>query len=114
MGFRVFDLFFPAAELPLPPGSDDLEPRRQRLKSQLKTDLVVPFAGRAVGDRVGLLFFGYLNLLFGDQRPGNGGSQQILVFIDRSRLEHRENKIAGEFVLQIFDIDLSRPRSSVL
>ena len=56
--------------------------------------------------RVGADFFGDLDLLLGDQRPGDGGAQQIDAFIERIGAEHGKDEIADEFLAQILDEDV--------
>ena len=46
-----------------------------------------------------------LNKAFGDQRPRDGGAQQIEPFIDRIGAEHWEDEVAHELFADVFDID---------
>ena len=57
--------------------------------------------------RVGTHLLGDLDLLLGDQGPGDGGAQQIDAFIDRIGAEHGEDEIADEFLAQVLDEDLA-------
>ena len=58
-----------------------------------------------MGDSVGTGLGGDLDLTFGDQRPRNGGAEEIDPFIDRIGAEHRKDEIADEFFPQVFDVD---------
>src|SRR5262249_36468273 len=40
---------------------------------------------------------------FRDQRPRDARPEKILVLVNRARLKHRKDKIAGEFFAKIFD-----------
>src|SRR5262249_25467403 len=53
----VFD-FFRAVHLPFADRSDNLQIRCQSLESNVKSDLIVPLAGTAVGDRLRLVLAG--------------------------------------------------------
>src|SRR4030095_6780208 len=39
------------------------------------------------------------------QRPRDAGAKEILIFVDRSSLNHREDEIAREFFLKVVNID---------
>ena len=80
-----------AGQIPFPPGRDHLDVGLERVIAQLEAHLVVALAGGAMGDGVGADFFGDLDLLLGDQGPGDGGAQQIDAFIDRIGAEHGED-----------------------
>ena len=56
--------------------------------------------------RVGADLFGDLDLPLGDQRPGDGGAEQVLALVKRVGPEHGEDEIAHEFLAQILDEDL--------
>ncbi len=59
-----------------------------------------------MGDGVGAGFLGDLDQPLGDQRPGNGGAEQVDAFIDGVGAEHREDEIADELLAHILDIDV--------
>ena len=104
-------------QIPFAPRRDDLDVGLQRVIGQLEADLVVALAGRAMGDRVGADLARDLDLALGDQRPGDRGAEQICALVKRVGAEHREDKIADEFLAQILDEDLldaqkSRPSSA--
>ena len=61
-----------------------------------------------MGHRIGAGLFGDLDLLLRDQRPRDGGAEQIDAFIERVGAEHREDVIADEFLAQILDEDVLR------
>ena len=60
-----------------------------------------------MGDRVDILALGDLDLALRDQRPGDGGAQQIAALIDRVGAEYREDIVAGKYLTKIFDIHLA-------
>ncbi len=70
------------AQVPFAPGRDDGHVGLQRIIAELEAHLVVALAGGAVDDRVGADLFGDLDLLLGDQRPGDGGAEQIVALVD--------------------------------
>ena len=95
-----------ALEVPLPPGRDHPDVRLQRVVAQLEAHLVVALAGRAVTDRIGADLPRNVDLGLGDQRPGDGGAEEILALIDRVGAEHREDVVAHELFAQILDKDV--------
>ena len=56
--------------------------------------------------RVGAVFSGQFHQPLGDQRPRDGGAEQVLPFINRIGAEHREDEIAHEFLAHILDMDI--------
>ena len=59
--------------------------------------------------RVGAHLFGDLDLPLRDQRPGDGGAQQILALIHRVGAEHRKHEVLDEGFPQVVDEDLLHP-----
>jgi hypothetical protein len=93
-------------EIPFAPRRDNFYLRSQGVVAELKSDLVVALAGRAVGDGLGAHLAGYLDLALGDQRARDRGAEQIGAFVERIRPKHRKNEIADELLAQIVDKDL--------
>ena len=93
-------------QVPFAPGRDHLDIGIEGIVGQLEPHLVVALAGGAVGDGVGAGLLGDLDLPLGDQRPGDGGAQQIQPLIQGVGAEHREDEVADEFLAQILDEDL--------
>ena len=79
---RVFDGVLARDDVPFAPRRDHRQMRRQRLVGQLETHLVVALAGAAVGQRVAAGGQRHFHLFLGQQRPRDGGAQQILVLVD--------------------------------
>ena len=104
----------PGVQVPLPPRSNHLDVGIQRIGAQLEPHLVVALAGCAVRDGVGAGFFRDFHQAPGDQRPGNGGAQQVFPFIQRIRAEHWQNVVPGECLLQVFDVDFLHAHRSRL
>jgi hypothetical protein len=92
----------------LPPRGDDLQLRRERGGGELEAHLIVAFARRAVRHGIGVFCASDLDHALCDQRAGNRGAEEILPFIDRARLDHREDEIACEFFSQIVDVAFAR------
>jgi len=97
-----------AGQVPFPPGRDDLDIGLEGIIAQLEAHLVVALAGGAMGDRIGAHLLGNLDLFLGDQRPGDGGAQQIDTLIDGVGPEHGKDEVADEFLAHIFDEDVLR------
>ena len=57
-------------------------------------------------DRIGANRARDLDLLLGDQRPGDRGAEQIEALVLRIGPEHREHVVAHEFVAQVLDEDV--------
>ena len=95
-------------QIPQPPGRDDLDGRVKCRDTQLEPDLIVALAGRAMGHGIGAGFLRDADQMFGNQRPGDRGAQEIKPLIKRIGPEHREHEIAHEFFAQIDDVDVLR------
>ncbi len=95
-------------QIPLAPGRDDLDVRLQRVIGELEAHLVVAFAGGAMGHRVGADLPCDLDLFFGDQRPGDGGAEQVEALVLRVGAEHRKHVVAHEFFAKVFDKNVLR------
>ena len=101
MRLGVVQAIFARLQRPFPPGSDDLQIRRQRLVGVLETDLVVALAGAAMGDRFGALLQRQFYLVLGDHRPRDRGAQQVLVLIDCAGTYRRIHVVAHELIAQV-------------
>ena len=93
-------------ELRVLPRRDDLQRRIERHVGQLEADLVVALAGGAVADGVGAGLVRDQHLVLGDQRPRDGGAEQVVRLVDRVRPQHREAVVLGELLAQVLDDDL--------
>ena len=71
--------------------------------------LIVAFARCAVRDGFGTVVTGDFDLFFSNQRPGNGGAQQVFPFVNGIGTKHREYIIAHTFFTQIFDHGMLNP-----
>ena len=100
------DQLLAALEGPLAPGGDDLDGRLQRVVGELEAHLVVALAGGAVTDGVGAGLPGDLDLLLGDQRPRDRGSEQIGALIEGVGAKHREHVVPDELLAQVLDEDV--------
>ena len=96
----------PGLEVPLPPGGDDMDVGLQGVVAELEPDLVIALAGGTMADGVRAGLAGDVDLLLGDQGPGDGGAQQVLALIDRVGPEHGEDVVADEFLAHVLDEDV--------
>src|SRR5690606_7747872 len=69
-------------QIPRAPGGEDFPARLERIGAQLETHLVVTLAGGTVGNGVGAGLVGDLDQALGNQRTGDGGTQQVFAFVD--------------------------------
>ena len=97
-------------QVPLAPRGDHFDAGLESVGTQLEAHLVVALAGSAVGNGIGTGFVGNLHQALGDQRAGNGGTQQVLPFIDGIGPEHREHVVAHELFAQVLNIDFLDPQ----
>ena len=104
--FGEGDQLFPAFEGPLAPRRDDFDRGLERVIGQLESHLVVALASGAVTDGVGASLAGNIDLRLGNQRPGDGGAEQIHALVKRVGAEHREHVVADELLAQILDEDV--------
>ncbi len=103
----VGDHFSPAGEFLaktlLTPRGDDLDTGGEGGGGEFKTNLVVPFTCRSVGDGIGSVFNRGADHAFGNAGAGDGGAEEVLPFIDGTGLDHGEDEIFGEGVFEISD-----------
>src|SRR5262249_34506766 len=102
--FGVSDGVFARIDVPLAPGSDDLQVRSNGLVGQLKADLIVAFAGAAVGKAVGPELQSQFRLALAQDRPRHRSAQQIGVLVYRSGPQRWPDVVADKFLAQVFDI----------
>ena len=110
MFFTVGHQRFTGAKLPLPPGGDDSDAGLEGIGTEFKTNLVIAFACRPVGDGIRAGVIGNFNQAFGDQRTGNGGAQQVFTLVNGVGPEHRKNKVLDKLFPQVFDENLPDPQ----
>ena len=56
-----------------------------------------------MADGIGVGLAGDFDLVLGDDRPGDAGAQQIIVFVNRVSAQHREAEFLGEFLAEVLD-----------
>ena len=103
VGGGVGEGVFPRADVPLAPGRDDREVRREGGVGHLEAHLVVALAGGAVGQGIGALGEGAAHLAVGEERTRQGGAQQIVVLVDGPRGERLEGVVADELLAEVLD-----------
>ena len=81
--------------------------RSKRFDRQLEADLIVAFAGRAVRDRLGALFFRHPGQRLGNDRAGHRSAEQIFSFVYCASFQGRPDILGDEFFPQIFHIDFA-------
>ena len=104
--FRKGDQLLAALEAPLAPGRDDPDRRLERIIAELEAHLVVAFAGGAVTHRVRARLACDVDLRLGDQRPCNGGPEQVHALVEGVGAEHGEHVVAYELLAQVLDEDV--------
>ena len=102
--FRVFDFFLTGFDVPLTPRSDDRHIGRKSLDRKLETNLIVSFAGAAMGNGVRLFLLRDFHNLLCDNRPRKGGSQQIFVLINCAGLHGGDDIVVYELLFHIQNI----------
>ncbi|KWV89437.1 hypothetical protein PFLmoz3_00859 [Pseudomonas fluorescens] len=104
--FSVIHQLFTGQQVPFTPRRNDFNAWLECVGTQFETYLVVTLAGGAVRNGVGARFVGDLDQALGDQRTCDGGTQQVLTFVDSVGAKHRENEIADELFAQVVNVDL--------
>jgi len=93
-------------QLPFAPRRDHLDVGLQRIIGEFEADLVVALAGRTVTDGIGAGLQREVDLMLGDQRPGDRGAEQVLALVQRIGAEHREDEILHELFAHVLDEDV--------
>ena len=101
---RVLDSVLARNDVPLAPRSDHRQMRSQRLIGQLKSHLIVALAGAAVRQRVAAGFQCDFHLAFGQQGPGDGGPQQILMFVLAAGADHLPQILGDKLFAHVRDV----------
>ena len=73
--FSVIEGIFARADFPFAPRGDHFDARIECHHGQLEADLVVPFAGCAVSNRLRPDFMRHIDEMFGYQRTGDGRAE---------------------------------------
>jgi hypothetical protein len=97
---------FPGVQIPFAPGRDDGDVGLERVGAELEAHLVIALARCSVGDGVGAGFLGDLHQPLGDQRPRDGGAEEVLAFVDGVGSEHGKYEVPRELLFQVLDVDL--------
>ncbi len=103
MRFSVIDLFASRFDIPFTPGCDYRDIRKKSVNTELKSDLIVAFAGTTVANGVRALFFSDLRNTLRDYRTRKSGAEQI-IFVLSARLYARKYVIGKEFLSQVFNL----------
>ncbi len=104
--FCIYNRILPRLNVPLAPGSNDLQLGRKRFVGELEADLIVAFAGAAMRDGVRAFGKRHFHLPFREQRPADGCTQQVLTFVHRAGLHEGPEIFSYEFASQVFDVAL--------
>src|SRR6266851_4520424 len=100
----VGDGVFAGSNVPLAPGSDDLQIGRDGFVGQFETHLVVAFAGATVGKTVGAELGRGCGLPLAEDGAGHGRPEQIGVFVDGAGAQRRPDVVAHKFFAQVLDV----------
>src|SRR5262249_39045879 len=100
---RVSNSILTGTDIPLTPGSNNLEIRCKSLVSQFEAHLIVAFSCAAMRQGVRTFCKSNLNLALGKQWPGDSSTQQVLTFVHGAGLHERPQIIGDEFTAQVFN-----------
>ena len=89
--------------MPFTPRRDYFHVGFEREIGQLEAYLIVALAGRAMGHGIGADLLRNLDLLFGNERPGDRGAEEDIGLRKAVGAEHRKHVVAHEFFAQILD-----------
>src|SRR5438874_2181023 len=83
-------------------------PRRtpSRETGRPSSDLIVPLAGATVGEGIGPLEEGDLNLVFGDERPRHRRAEKVLALVDAAGAQGGKDVVADELLAGVNDVGL--------
>jgi hypothetical protein len=112
--FCKFDQPGTAGQIPFPPGGDYFHFGIKSIIAKFEADLIVAFAGCAMGDSVGAGQLGNLDLALGNQRSGDRSAEQIEALVQRVGAHHRKDEIPDEFFAQIVNEDMFRLHAECL
>ncbi len=101
---RVGDGIFAGIDVPLAPGGDDLQIWRNRFVGEFETNLIVAFAGAAVGKAVGAELQRDFRLALAEDGPGHGGAEQVGVLVDGAGAQRGPDVLTDELFAQVFDV----------
>ena len=93
-----------AHEIPFTPRGNDPDGGIKGLGGKFKADLVVALAGGTVSDGVGAFLVGDLYESLGNERTGDGGAEEVAVFIDGCGTDHGEDEVPGHFLTQVENV----------
>ena len=96
------------AKILVPPWCNHLEVGRERGGSQFEAHLVVALAGGTVSDGLCPVLAGDLHHALGNQWTRDTCAEEILSLVNRAGLHHRENKISGELLPEVVDVNVRR------
>ena len=102
----VVDFLVSGLDAPLSPRRDDRHAGRKILDCQLKADLIVSFAGAAVGNGIRALGKRNLGKLLADDRSCKCRAEQVL-FILRTHHDRRDANLVAHFIDKVSDDQLA-------
>ena len=104
--FTVVHQLVTGVEVPLTPGGNYLDTRLKGIGPQLEAHLVITLTGGTVGDGISTGFVGNLDQALGNQWTRDGGTEQVLTFVDGIGAEHGEDKVPCVLFSQVINVDL--------
>ena len=102
----VVDFLVSGLDAPLSPRRDDRHAGRKILDCQLKADLIVSFAGAAVGNGIRALGKRNLGKLLADDGSCKRRAEQVL-FILRTHHDRRDDNLVAHFIDKVSDDQLA-------
>ena len=106
MRLGVVDFLVSGLDAPLSPRRDDRHAGRKILDCQLKADLIVSFAGAAVGNGIRALGKRNLGKLLADDGSCKRRAEQVL-FILRTHHDRRDDNLVAHFIDKVGDDQLA-------
>src|SRR5438128_713182 len=98
---RICDRIMPRLNVPFAPGSNNLELWSERFIGELKSHLIVAFAGAAVRQSVRAFRQRHFHLPLCQQRPRDRGPEQVLAFVGCPGFNERPEIFSYEFVSKV-------------
>src|SRR5207237_2680947 len=81
---------------------------RERLISELETDLIVALAGAAVRDGIASRGERDLDLLARDERPRGRRAEEVVLLVNRAGVQDRKEIVGRELRLRIDEMEIAR------
>lgn len=87
------------------PGCDDFDIGLEGVIGEFEADLIVAFAGGAVGDISGLFFARDFDLALGNEGTGDTCAKHVLTFVVSIPFDEPPHVVFDEFTSEVFNVD---------